>query len=121
MAFSTHSGSVGSTYDKSTCACSNALFEVKYYVKIEAKDTPKGLQMGKKYYAIDNIKAQILLYKDPIVDGNCNTPQKSKVGVNQKFTIEFYSSKDIGSSQKSSGSPGYLNSYPVKLGWMEKG
>ena len=56
MSFSSYSGSsVGSTYEKSTCACSNALYEVLYYVNIEAKDTPNGLQMGKKYYAINNI------------------------------------------------------------------
>ena len=44
MAFSPFTGSsVASTYDKNTCACKNALFEVLYYVNIEAKDTPKGL------------------------------------------------------------------------------
>lgn len=47
------------------------------------------------------------------VSGSCS----SKVGVPQQFKIRFVSSKDPTTIQKNSGNPGYLDGYPLKIGF----
>ena len=66
------------------CSCAQALKEVYYTVNIEAKDSPRGSTYGKKYYAISSIKAEVTISKNPIT-ATCGT----KIGVNQKFQINF--------------------------------
>jgi len=85
MEYAAHTGSSTASYDSSTCSCSNALKEIYYYVEIEAKAAPKGLNLGKKYYTIKDIKAQVFLYNDP-VGGDCKDKNR-KIGVNQDFHI----------------------------------
>ena len=44
-------------YDSNANTCTNALKEIVYNVQLEAKDAPKTLNMGKKYYTIKKIEA----------------------------------------------------------------
>ena len=89
----TKTASASSVYDSSKCTCKNALKEVEYNVEIEAKDAPKGLNLGKKYYTIKAIKARVVLYNKAIGEGDCSDKNK-KVGVKQDFNILFHTVKD---------------------------
>ena len=86
------------------CDCSNALKEVSYTVKLE----PDGSK-----YKIKDIEAAVVNYKGAIA-GVCGV----KTTVKQSFSINFVSdtTKIV---QKKSGNLGYLDGYPLKLGYID--
>lgn len=88
--------------------------EVEYTVKLGIRDaTPSGDAALKKYYEPIAIRADIVLAKNQV-----SSPCGSKVGVNQKFKIRFTTNTDDNVIiQKTSGNPGYLDGYPLKIGF----
>ena len=69
----------------------------------------------KQYYEPTGIKANVVLAKNPAT-ATCG----KKAGVRQKFSIRFDSNADATKLvQKTSGNPGYLDGYPLKVGFLE--
>lgn len=92
-----------------TCSCSNYLKEVEYVVKLNLVDVANS---ATKYYEVGEVKANVVIGENPVTS-TCGT----KVGVHQTFKIRFLTT-DSNSIQKNSGNPGYLDGYPLKLGFQ---
>jgi hypothetical protein len=97
-----------------TCTCSNYLSEIEYIVTLELKDATDSADATlKKSYQPSGIKANVVLGSNA-ASGTCG----KKTGVRQSFKISFNTNTDVQKIiQKNSGNPGYLDGYPLKIGF----
>jgi len=113
------------TADGETCTCSNYLREISYAVRLEAAEADSAnTGQGSKYYGIASISATVVLGATPLTAGSCGKTRaedREPVAVNQKYSIAFTTADPAAAQpQKVSGSPGYIDGYPLKVGYLEE-
>ena len=111
---------------KDNCRCFNYLKEVSYTVQLRAGQEGAGTNAEDPenawFYRIQNIYADVVVVEEPI-KAKCD----ANVAVNQQFKIDFVvcdpevaDSCDTSQIQKMSGSPGYIDGYPLKIAFTEQ-